>query len=100
MTTLRPAAAPRLVVAVQLAAAYRAQRMAAAHKAQGIAATGELLRPAGADMTASACAAARRPAAAGALRPLVSLAAGSAPELLQFRGAFFCGPALALPFRP
>src|SRR5258708_5781627 len=91
MTTLRPAAEPRLAVVVQLAAAYRAQRMAAARKAQGIAATGELLRPAGADMTASACAAARRPAAAEALMPLISWASGSARKLWQFRGTFVAG---------
>src|SRR5258708_15825603 len=82
MTTLRPAAEPRLAVVVQLAAAYRAQRMAAARKAQGIAATGELLRPAGADMTASAFAAAPPPAPAGALMPLVSLGSGSSRQLL------------------
>src|SRR5260370_42535210 len=97
MTTLRPAAEPRLAVVVQLAAAYRAQRMAAARKAQGIAATGELLRPAGADMTASACAAARRPAAGGARSAPVSLAPGSARKVWEFSRRCVSGRAWSPP---
>src|SRR5258708_39584696 len=95
MTTLRPAAEPRLAVVVQLAAAYRAQRMAAARKAQGIAATGELLRPAGADMTASAWAAAGRAGAGGGVVPLGFWAGGFGRKLLPFCGSFVGCRALA-----
>src|SRR5258707_13644723 len=90
MTTLfRPAAEPWIAVVVQVAAARKVQRLAA---------TGPLPRLAGADnMTASACAPARRPTAAGGL---ISLAAGSAREpwsrkFLQRCGGFVAGWPLA-----
>ncbi len=60
MTTVRPAAEPWLAVVVRLDAARKLQRLAA---------NWELLRPAGAEMAASACALALWPTAAEAPIP-------------------------------